>query len=658
MDPFDPETTREQIIIVVREDWTVTCYDARFTFLWEKAVAHNTLQIEKYIDYFAISSVSVFIAPFSLTSNSSGVVVVGANMKPRVETFDINSIKYELGIDSNENVDENHPTMKALSSLGHFSIYALESSTGHVIWKHDGTEMKSDQFTKSLPQHAYTLDVNDLMSEAHHAPGFNDWTMFRRSLMDELPHSWGEPVDTKMKVANFVRRHIGAGAGQQILKDKKEQARQQAKAKSRGPSSLGKLSGAEKIPSHAHGVSGNKANALPRSRINLLKGVDADPVPADAIMPHSAAEHTSHPNVLVAHTQHGVEVVGLRTGRPVTALALPLASDARTYADVDGDGIIDTIIVLASTESVFQHSEEFKATYLMPGSSSSRELQRCSLVVISGLPPQSQLFNASLCHDHHSLYDSLGDPAVSHYTSEALIGSHSHSARSKKDTAGEGSAPYNQAHSAPLILKKLDPKTNAENLERDIIVAMGSGVVSSYTGNGQLNWQTQRGPTWSGPYDNAAAMKVLAFDADAARVSDLGSHNNLHASIVVVGDVGFQLIAADGSLLARAELPDRPLGRPSFGDFDNDGISDITIVTKNAILGYHVHIQQSSRTLVILLIIISTVALIVFLANMQIVTVSSVPGSRPTASQGHAAAMNTNKAIMRILRSTDDAHLD
>jgi hypothetical protein len=53
-----------------------------------------------------------------------------------------------------------------------------------------------------------------------------------------------------------------------------------------------------------------------------FSGVESPPLSLDATLPHDAAEHTEHPNVIVAHTKHGLEVIALRTGLPITALAL------------------------------------------------------------------------------------------------------------------------------------------------------------------------------------------------------------------------------------------------------------------------------------------------------------------------------------------------
>lgn len=636
---YDPSETRSQIIVVVREDWTVSCFDSTFRHLWDKAVASHTHHIAKLSEYFVIDSVSIFIAPFSLASDSTGgVVIVGADMRLRSSELDRKQIRMELGLDysDNSNVAETeHKEMDAMATLEHFSIYALDAENGHILWKHDGSEMKAEQYTKSLPLHAYTLDVNDLMTKIHHAPGINDWTVFRRSFFEELPHSWNEPVDTRIKVANFARRHVGAGAGQQIHK-KQSALEQDGSKKRKSMSSLGNLA-ASKV----------------QKKVNLLKGVDAEPLPEDALLPHSPAEHTTHPNVLVVHTAQGIEVVGLRSGRPITSLALP-GRNGRSYADIDGDGIIDTIVILDNKDSIDRHSNEFSTSYTLPDSASVSELRHCSMVVISGLPPTSQLFNGSLCHEKMSIYDSLGDKKTASYSTDGISSSHSNTAR--RVSTHLAPLPSQIIYSAPLVLKKSIDSSSVysssleESLEKDVIVAIGTGVVTSYSGSGHFNWQLHNGPLAA---VGSGFLRVLAYDPDARRVADNGGHNNIHANIVVVGDSSMSILSRDGDVLSESDIPDSPIGRPTFGDFDNDGISDITIVTNNAVLGYHVHIQKTSHTVVILLLILSTVALIVFAANIQL---SSMPLQMPGGGGG--GTHTVTKTALHLARSTDESHLD
>ena len=43
--PYSSEKERSQVIVLVKEDWSVVCYDASLNLLWEKAVAHKSHEL-------------------------------------------------------------------------------------------------------------------------------------------------------------------------------------------------------------------------------------------------------------------------------------------------------------------------------------------------------------------------------------------------------------------------------------------------------------------------------------------------------------------------------------------------------------------------------------------------------------------------------------
>jgi hypothetical protein len=83
----------------------------------------------------------------------------------------------------------------------------------------------------------------------------------------------------------------------------------------------------------------------------------------------------------VTHSKKGLEVVALKTGSPITSLAL---TEGRSYADVDGDGVIDTILLLETAQDVEKHYSFAHHT---------SQLSHCMIMVLSGLPANAQLFN-------------------------------------------------------------------------------------------------------------------------------------------------------------------------------------------------------------------------------------------------------------------------
>jgi hypothetical protein len=238
-----------------------------------------------------------------------------------------------------------------------------------------------------------------------------------------------------------------------------------------------------------------------------FSGVRTEPVSSDAFLPHDASEHTSHPNVLVAHTSRGVEVISLLTGAPVTSLSMP---KGRTHADLDGDGLVDAVLVLESEGDVAEHGQAF--------AHGEGEIKQCSIMAISGLPARQQLFNASICNSGKSLQDIMPTPRR---------------------------APKIVAATTPLVLPSLDPKTHKTGIAKDLIIAVNTGTTTSFSGSGSLNWQIKNTPSWDLSFQQAS---LSAFDPNALRVDDLGTHNSVHAGVVVMGDDLLSFLSRDGEV--------------------------------------------------------------------------------------------------------------
>merc|ERR1711871_1057396 len=158
----------------------------------EKAVAHKTHEMQLLADKYYIDDVSVRVLPLSIKKDAYGVIFVGASMRP-------------IGSKEGNHVGDSH---HASVHIEHGMAYAED---GHVIWRHDGFDsLKPEQFSASLPQHAFRLDTRDLHSKSHHAAGITNWNIFRESMVAELPHFWSDRDDTLMRLAHFQRKHIGS----------------------------------------------------------------------------------------------------------------------------------------------------------------------------------------------------------------------------------------------------------------------------------------------------------------------------------------------------------------------------------------------------------------------------------------------------------------
>ena len=564
----------------MRDDLTVLCYDESLQLLWQKAVAHKAYEIDGMIDKFTIDQIAVLVSPLSIKEGTVGVIVIGVSMELKAEYE--NSFKIEEGIDMSEIGAKEHPEMEIRSKLEHFSVFALDAHTGHVIWKHDGLEVRAEQYTMSLPQHAYKLESRDLSRQLH---GSNDWTTFRQSLINELPHDWHRKEDTSLRFAHFVRRHLGADAGSQVKKDRKTN---------------------NEITQRASESSAKRGAGHVLKGDGKFSGIEEPPLSLSAILPHDAAEHTEHPNVIVSHTKRGLEVISLKTGLPITALAL---NEGQSYADLNGDGIVDSLLVLEDSLDVATHGQSF--------AHEGGELQPCTVLAVSGLPARSQLFNGSLCFNHRNLHESL-------------------SQRKKQ--------PQIITAASPLILKGIDPHTMREAKNRDVVIAINTGSAACYSGDGEYKWFLKGTPSWD---LGSTSHSIIAFDSDSIRVDELGTHDNRHAQILILGDNTISLVSRDGVIETHAEVPGKALTRPTIGDFDNDFINDVVILTDDALLGYRLEITASAKGMLIAFVILALVAVVVFISTLRTELVVS-----------DSKNLGSSRRLLSSTRSTEEYHID
>jgi hypothetical protein len=568
-EPYSAVKKRSQIVVVVNEDTSISCYDSKLKQLWQASIFAK----DSVLDKFRVDDVAVSILPLPLRDNSTGVVVVGASMSQR---SDEEHFELEEGIDMKERGDLEHPEMRVKSQLRHFNIHAFDASTGSLIWSHDGLDVRTEQYSKSLPQFAFKMDKRDLLlTQVHRAPSVPDWSVFRDSLIAELPHDWHSSLDTSLRIAHFERRHIGAGAATQA-------ERPQGQKKKRVGGSVGK---------------GGR-----------FTGLEAPSLDRAAALPHDAAEHTESPNVLVAHTRRGLEVIALKSGAPIVSMAL---NEGQTYGDVDGDGVVDSVLVVETKDDVAGKPSDF--------AHDAKKVQHCLMMVVSGLPARAQLFNGSICEGRPNMQESLS--------------------KSVKRVVPEVTA------ASPLLLRTFNTHTGAEAKEKDVVIAVNTGTLTCYSGKGEFKWQLRDAPTWSFGNRNASA---ILFDMDSGRVDDLGKHDNVYAQILVTGEERLSLISREGEVLATAYLPKTPMSRPVLGDFDNDGITDIIVITSDAYLGYKVEANASPKGLFIAMLILSLGAVVIFVVSMRF---------DPLVIDG-IKQEHSNKGTYSLVRSTDDAHID
>jgi hypothetical protein len=158
---------------------------------------------------------------------------------------------------------------------------------------------------------------------------------------------------------------------------------------------------------------------------------------------------------------------------------------------------------------------------------------------------------------------------------------------------------------------------------------------------GEYKWQVKNAPGWSREFQFS---DVLHFDIDAERAKEFGSHDNTYALMLVAGEKEVALVSREGHVLTQARLPKAPIARPVIGDFDGDGITDVIMITDDAILGYRVEEVPSMQGMLAAVIVLSLLVIVVFACSMQL--------------EVQDTAMGGKKKVWKMSRSTDEHHLD
>lgn len=317
-------------------------------------------------------------------------------------------------------------------------VYALDARTGGLLWQYLGRtsslEEEETALATALPQHPLSLDMREQLLTAqfyapHYHPYTAHWTLYRQSLLQQLPFHWFDSQDEALYTTHFqgrtrfgdVRVKSSAEASKTDSKGtgiksapKDKKIRGKKKSDSRGavrpPSGNGEESGKS-------GLSKKKAkqNSLLKLKVpNLLSSAASKGKGQDSSSPHAPLKssttavgsdnnrrrvsatspqsptHHSHTrsNVLVLKHAGGVTVLALKTGQLLAQLPL---ETQRVYADLDHDGNLDSLHFPSSASTPLDHSHAANAV-------GTAEADACTVLCVQGVPPTAQRFNSTaLC---------------------------------------------------------------------------------------------------------------------------------------------------------------------------------------------------------------------------------------------------------------------
>eukprot|EP00003_Mantamonas_plastica_P030421 TRINITY_DN7553_c0_g2_i3.p1 TRINITY_DN7553_c0_g2~~TRINITY_DN7553_c0_g2_i3.p1 ORF type:complete len:233 (+),score=50.79 TRINITY_DN7553_c0_g2_i3:111-809(+) len=191
-----------------------------------------------------------------------------------------------------------------------------------------------------------------------------------------------------------------------------------------------------------------------------------------------------------------------------------------------------------------------------------------------------------------------------------------------------------------FFLKLLQYEVGKTQHLLDSVYFVSNGRLTSYNGDGVLQWQTKVPSTWAvvGDFSEEESNNPLSFEMlrrqrDAAAGAAHGNHHFIpglreamapsltvmkakpyeHREIIVaVGDQEISLVTSDGHLIASQTMLDSPtLAYPIYGDFNNDGFNDIILYTRGSYVGYELHRSDSS----LMLPLMAAVLFVVFIVK-------------------------------------------
>ena len=347
-------------------------------------------------------------------------------------------------------------------------------------------------------------------------------------------------------------------------------------------------------------------------------------------------DHVANPNVIVAHTRQGVDIVNVFTGDRISQISLPApryGGMAGVWADINGDWIIDHVQAIPGLEGDEGDGEDgedeegdghghshgaSKTLGLNHGRSAHYQLPSCWLQVVSGVPPLETIWNGPLCHTDGRQRDgapsmpseesassanmpyanSGGDISITEAMSQSLL--EGRQALDKED-AIRVATPTLVRH--PMLTESAQIRAV---VPFSIVVLVSNGVLTHYSHKGALLWQTTTSATWhvADAQGRRSTLKGSDRGPDAfvpgTIVADLlvadefqgeggFSWNEQEHLLLATGDASVVLARlSSGEIMSSMPIEDPPTGAPVVGDFTNDGANDFVLVTRSAVVGFAV----------------------------------------------------------------------
>lgn len=610
------ERRRRNVVVVVTQDWGVLCFDyvqdaggagRRLQLRWETAVTHmdgvfspdvvsGSEGAMLYHREVAVSIVPSFVddsepqqsrdsarAPATVLVAGSmdridAAVVAGAS-----ETTMRGGLGFLHGDDGDAgdvasgagagDADAVLPEVDQLDprSIDHFSVFALSADNGRTKWRHEVDGIDEEQHGDDVQIAVHDYDLSKLRAAARGAPGPSargrrSWRAFRESVLAALPHSWTRRSDTKVEAARFERRRAGNG--------REAWARTDADADNNAHLGF-EIPGADSFKDAVVGDKGDRQ----------LDG------------PTRAG---GRPNVILARGRRGLEALHLRTGHPVMYMGLPVSG---TFADIDGDSVVDHIEAVGTYRGVARFGEGSRG-----GIEEQLQLPGCFARATSGMPPEELLFNASLCTKRSSWMP---------------VSARNSAAKKKRSSGSLGGSDVDNVEVLKPVVVRAAPRPEERGTGKRGVDAMVSvfhtstGLITALDHSGSQLWQVDTVAGWQPHLDPmhrgfepSTTPFVLSPEDDPFDWE--------HVLLFAAGQAAATVVKAKtGAVSSTLRYTVPPVDNPVVGDFTGDGVSDVILVSADRITGYS-STRTTGSTLMMTLMCVVVVCILVVAGVRQL----------------------------------------
>jgi len=266
-------------------------------------------------------------------------------------------------------------------------------------------------------------------------------------------------------------------------------------------------------------------------------------------------------NAVIAHTRDGIEVVEVRTGRPVCSVVLP---PHQLHADVNRDGMVDHAWATGD-------AKDERGAGLERAGAPRTSVNRCWGYVTTGAGGQQKLFDGTLCRLGRS-YGPGGGLTRS-------------AARNFNDAPVEVAAPSLLpvlSRGAPAVVAADAPPHLSPLVAEQLVTFLNSrGIVVAYASTGRRVFEVDAGAWWRSQEGVPGARRPAPTLTSVRLAAGAGPF-----AVLAAGSVAGAVLGPSGQPLARLDLPVPPLQPLLPEDLDGDGLTDLLLVGRDGVYAY------------------------------------------------------------------------